>query len=59
MRVSFRLNGEMHAEMLLGQHVTANPVIGTHFSRLSPGDEIFVNWQNSAGEFGQTSVVKE
>ena len=57
-RVTFRLNGEIQAEMLLGKYVSANPVVGAHFGKIDNGDEIFVSWQDIHGKIGQTLMVK-
>ncbi len=56
-RVTFRRNGEVHAELLLGRNVSRNPAAGTHFSALKIGDTIGVDWQDLAGRTGEFSRV--
>jgi len=56
-QVVFRLNEVIQAEILLGQYVSANPVIGTHFSKLTRGDTIAISWQDIAGNGGSASQI--
>ena len=54
-RITFRRNGEIHAQLLLGRNVSRNPAAGTHFSALDSGDIIGVDWQDLAGRSGEFS----
>ena len=56
-QVTFRRNGEIQAELLLGKYVSSNPVVGTRFKKLKQGDEITVSWQDISGNGGQQSLV--
>ena len=48
-QVTFRRNGELYAEALLGRYVATDPVVGTHFDDLDPDDEISIGWQDLSG----------
>ena len=52
-QVAFRRNETIHAEVLLGRYVSADPVIGTSFGALEAGDEIVVTWQDINGGSGE------
>ena len=56
-RITFRLNGKIVGEILLGQYASPNPVAGIHIDEIAKGDEIFVEWQNIDGDRGQSSLV--
>lgn len=52
-QVTFRRNDQLHAEVLLGRHVSRDPVIGTSFASLEIGDEVTVAWQDISGTTGE------
>jgi thiosulfate oxidation carrier complex protein SoxZ len=56
-QVTFRKNGEIQAQLLLGKYVSSNPVVGTWFKKLKKGDEISVSWQDISGNGGQQSLI--
>ncbi len=56
-RVTFRRNGEVHAQLLLGRNVSRDPAAGTHFSALESGDIIGVDWQDLLGRTGEFSRI--
>ncbi len=53
-QVTFRRNGDLHAEILLGRHVSADPAVGTRFADLAEGDTIIVSWIDIRGSSGET-----
>ena len=56
-QVTFRRNGELQAEALLGRHVASDPVVGAHFEQLEANDEISIGWQDLAGVAGGIARV--
>jgi hypothetical protein len=56
-QATFRRNGALQAEVLLGRYVAADPVIGTHFDSLEKADEITVRWRDLAGTTDEASRI--
>ena len=56
-QVTFRRNGILLADVLLGRHVAADPVVGTHVDDLGESDEVSVTWRDITGLTGVQSRV--
>ncbi len=42
--MEFRLNGEIFADVLFGNQLSKDPIIGVHLASGKPGDLISVDW---------------
>ena len=50
--MTFQLNGNTVAEVILGQGVSKNPLSGIEISGANSGDTISVSWTDNLGESG-------
>jgi len=55
--MTFQLNGNTVAEVMLGQGVSKNPLIGIEITGANTGDNVSVSWTDNMGESGGTEIA--
>ena len=55
--MTFQLNGNTVAEVILGQGVSKNPLIGIEIAGANSGDTVSVSWTDNQGETGAAELA--
>ena len=55
--MTFKLNGNVVADAILGQGVSKNPLIGVGVTGANAGDKITVEWKDNMGETGSAEAT--